>query len=126
MRYATLVKVFRFESAHSLPGHRGKCANLHGHSYQLEVAVRGPMREDKGSDEGMVIDLDDLRRMVQETVITRLDHHNLNDILPCRTTAENVAHWIWEQLDGQMATLLFRVRLWETATGWAEVTRDDR
>ena len=48
MNYAIITKTFRFESAHHLPGHSGKCARPHGHSYRLEVAVRGPIRHAPG------------------------------------------------------------------------------
>ena len=126
MPYATLTRIFTFESAHHLPNHLGKCARLHGHSYRLEVAIRGPLIETAGaSDEGMVLDLVDLKRFVQEAVIERLDHQNLNEVLPCRTTVENIAHWTWSQLSPALGDLLFRLRLWETATGYVEVTKDD-
>ncbi len=45
MKFAILTKTFHFEAAHHLPGHRGKCARLHGHSYRLEVTLRGPIKD---------------------------------------------------------------------------------
>src|SRR5437667_8964526 len=63
MRYGVVTKIFHFESAHHLPGHRGKCAHLHGHSYRLEVTIRGPIKDMPGeSDHGMVMDFGDLSR----------------------------------------------------------------
>src|SRR5258708_8137192 len=98
-RQALLTKNFRFEAAHHLPGHRGKCARLHGHSYTLEITLRGPIKLDAGaSDDGMVMDFDDLSLLVKQAVIEQLDHQNLNDITGIRTTAENLAHWIWDTL----------------------------
>ncbi len=129
MRYAILTKSFRFEAAHQLPGHDGKCARLHGHSYKLEVTVRGPIRDQPGaSDDGMVLDFGDLAALVRAAVIERLDHYDLNTILPTRTTAENLAHWIWETLlaAGLPAALLYRVRLWETESGYVEITAAER
>lgn len=129
MRYALLTKIFRFESAHHLPGHRGKCARPHGHSYRLEVTVRGPIKDTPGaSDHGMVIDFADLAALVQEAVVARLDHYDLNEVLGIHTTAENLAHWIWDALlgAGLPEQLLFRIRLWETETGYVELTRAER
>lgn len=129
MRYALLTKSFTFEAAHHLPGHRGKCARPHGHSYTLEVTLRGPIRHAPGeSDHGMVLDFADLSQVVKEAVIARLDHYDLNEATGIHTTAENLAHWIWDALvaGGLPDELLHRVRLWETATGHVEITRAER
>ncbi|MGH2479072.1 MAG: 6-carboxytetrahydropterin synthase QueD [Ktedonobacteraceae bacterium] len=128
-RQALLTKVFHFEAAHSLPGHRGKCARLHGHSYTLEVTLRGPIKRAEGtSDDGMVMDFDDLSQLVKQAVIERLDHQDLNAITGIRTTAENLAHWIWEALlEAELSeSLLYRVCLWETAQGRVEITAAER
>ena len=128
-RQALLTKVFHFEAAHSLPGHRGKCARLHGHSYTLEVTLRGPIKQAEGtSDDGMVMDFDDLSQLVKQAVIERLDHQDLNAITGIRTTAENLAHWIWDALleAGLSESLLYRVCLWETAQGRVEITAAER
>jgi len=128
--YAILTKQFHFEAAHQLPNHRGKCARLHGHSYRLEVSVRGPINPARGaSDDGMVLDLDEIKHIVQAAVISQVDHYNLNDLIDGPTTAERIAHWIWdrlEQVSPAFAELLWRVRLWETATGYVEITRAER
>lgn len=129
MRYALLTKSFTFEAAHHLPGHRGKCARPHGHSYTLEVTLRGPIRHAPSeSDHGMVLDFADLSQVVKEAVIARLDHYDLNEVTGIHTTAENLAHWIWDALvaGGLPDELLHRVRLWETATGHVEITRAER
>ncbi|MBA3470032.1 MAG: 6-carboxytetrahydropterin synthase QueD [Herpetosiphonaceae bacterium] len=128
--HAILTKEFHFEAAHQLPNHRGKCARLHGHSYRLEVSVRGPIMPARGaSDDGMVIDLDDIKQIVQTAVISQLDHYNLNDLIDGPTTAERIAHWIWDRLEAvspSFGALLWRIRLWETATGHVEITRAER
>lgn len=129
MKFAIITKTFRFEAAHHLPGHRGKCANVHGHSYRLEVSLRGPIRDVPGqSDYGMVMDFGDLSRMVQDAVIERLDHHDLNAVTEIQTTAENLAHWIWDALvaAGLDEDLLYRLRLWETESSYTEITRMER
>ena len=114
-----ITKIFTFESAHQLPGHSGKCAQLHGHSYKLEVSVAGPLIAD-GSAEGMVMDFADVSAIVNREVIEKWDHRFLNDILPFRTTAENLAVEIHRLLT--LAGLpVSRICLWETAKSYAIV-----
>lgn len=128
-RSAILTKIVQFEAAHTLPGHQGKCARLHGHSYRLEVSLRGPLKQGPGlSDDGMVMDFQDLSEIIRQAVLARLDHRYLNEVMDVRTTAENVAHWIWDALleGGVPESLLYRLRLWETATGYVEVTQTER
>ena len=129
MRYAIITKIFRFESAHHLPGHHGKCARPHGHSYRLEVTIRGPIKEAPGeSDNGMVMDFGDLSQLVKNSVIEHLDHQDLNVVTGLHTTAENLAHWIWGELttQGLSEALLYRIRLWETESSFVEITQQER
>ena len=70
-----LTKKFHFEAAHALAGYDGKCRNIHGHSYELQVTVKGmPVDEPGNPKNGMVIDFHDLKRIVNEEVVERLDH----------------------------------------------------
>ena len=129
MRYAIITKIFRFESAHHLPGHYGKCARPHGHSYRLEVTIRGPIKDMPGeSDHGMVMDFGDLSGTVKNPVLERLDHCDLNEVTGIHTTAENLVHWIWSELTnhGLSQELLYRIRLWETESGYVEITKAER
>lgn len=129
MKFALITKSFRFEAAHQLPEHRGKCARLHGHSYRLDVTLRGLIKDDpKQSDHGMIMDFEKLSGIVKASVIEQLDHYNLNEVTGIYTTAENLVHWIWETLiaAGLPETLLYRVRLWETNSCFAEITQDER
>ncbi len=109
-------KHFTFEAAHVLPHHPGKCSRLHGHSYRLEVAVEGPLHR-SGPASGMVLDFDELKSIVERTVIEPLDHQSLNDVV-ANPTAELLAAWIWEQLAPQLPGLA-EVVLWETPTACA-------
>lgn len=71
----TLTKIFRFEAAHAIHGYPGACANIHGHSYELHVCVASMQeKENFIGGSGMVIDFKDLKKLVQESVISRLDH----------------------------------------------------
>jgi 6-pyruvoyltetrahydropterin/6-carboxytetrahydropterin synthase len=91
-----LVKAFRFEAAHSLPRTIDADASrrIHGHSYQVEVAIKG----DPNPLTGMVVDLGELERVLNEAR-DALDHRLLDDIphlgLP---TMENLSAWIWAKL----------------------------
>ena len=110
-RIFTVGKEFRFEAAHSLPhlpeGH--KCRNLHGHSYRFRVDICGPVDGD-----GFVVDYADISRAV-DPIVDRLDHRNLNDIFAKATTAENLAAWLFTEVEDQMGGC-HRVTLWETPT----------
>lgn len=108
-----LVREFTFESAHRLPrvpeGH--KCARLHGHSFQCDVAVRGEV--DPVS--GWLIDyaeIDDAFRPLHQA----LDHNYLNEIEGLdNATSENLARWIWEKLEGRLPGL-HRITIRETCS----------
>ncbi len=115
-------KSFRFEAAHVLPHHPGKCARLHGHSYRFEVAVAGPLQS-SGPAQGMVVDFDDIAAVVRPHVVERLDHSSLNDVLP-NPTAEHIALWIWDELAPRLAGLS-EIVVWETATACAVVRAGD-
>jgi 6-pyruvoyltetrahydropterin/6-carboxytetrahydropterin synthase len=120
-------KTFTFDSAHRLDDYIGKCANLHGHTYKLEVQVKG-----RTDHRGIVIDFGDLKQIVNEQIISKYDHKFLNDLLPFHTTAENMVVFFFQIIDNYLKKLinaqnieLQRVRLWETPTSYAEITRED-
>ena len=100
----------------------GKCANLHGHNYVLEVVVAGEVDQATG----YVMDLKSLSDVISKHVIRDVDHHNLNADVPwlkgCIPTAENLALVFWERLEPELPRGLLRsVRVWETDKNWAEV-----
>jgi 6-pyruvoyltetrahydropterin/6-carboxytetrahydropterin synthase len=115
-------KQFAFEAAHVLPYHQGKCSRLHGHSYRLDVSVTGPLVSE-GPATGMVIDFDELARIVRATVIDKLDHSHLNDTIE-NPTSENIVVWIWRRLAPQVSGLTELI-LWETANACAVLRADD-
>jgi 6-pyruvoyltetrahydropterin/6-carboxytetrahydropterin synthase len=95
-----------------------KCNNPngHGHTYELEVAVEG----DIDPETGYVMDFGDLKRVVQGSVVSRLDRKHLNHdvsfLSGVNPTAENIAVAIWKELAGKVAPgRLVRVTLAETA-----------
>ncbi len=96
----------------------------HGHNYRLEVTLQGPVDEDSG----MLIDLKQLKNVLDAEVAARFDHRNLNEDTPYFRdrvpTAENFARVIFELLDVALPSgLLYRVRLSPTPDLSIEVTR---
>jgi len=72
-RCAIVTREFRFEASHHLPGRKGKCRRPHGHSYRLRISLRGPLiNAPMGSDDGMVMDFDDLKGFVNATIVEAL------------------------------------------------------
>jgi 6-pyruvoyltetrahydropterin/6-carboxytetrahydropterin synthase len=91
-----LERSFRFEAAHFLPrvppGH--KCARMHGHSYQIDVAIEGEVDPARG----WVIDFADIDEHAQP-LVRQLDHHVLNEIEGLdNPTSERLAAWWWSRL----------------------------
>lgn len=125
---------FEFSAAHRLHnpnltdtenrGVFGKCNNPHGHghNYELQVTVSGPVRAD-----GRIIELDQLERIVDEAVIQPFDHKHLNvevsDFAELNPSVENIAQTIFRRLKPRLAdrqTRLASVIVWETPKTFAE------
>jgi 6-pyruvoyltetrahydropterin/6-carboxytetrahydropterin synthase len=115
-----ICKRFTFDAAHMLPDHDGKCANLHGHTYVVEVEFEGPIIEE-GPKRGMVVDFGDVKAVWKEKLEPLLDHRYLNETLvelPV-TTAEMIAGWVYGRFtDANLEPAA--VRVWETPTSWAQ------
>jgi 6-pyruvoyltetrahydropterin/6-carboxytetrahydropterin synthase len=108
-----IFKVFTLEAAHRLPqvpaGH--KCARLHGHSFRIELHVRG----EPDPSLGWVMDFADIKRAFQP-IYDQLDHHYLNDVPGLENpTSEQLAIWIWNRLKPALP-LLAEVVIHETCT----------
>ena len=95
---------------------------MHGHSYRLEVAIRGPLQSD-GPAQGMIEDFDTIKRIVRTECVDILDHQTLNDLVE-NPTAERIVLWIWERLQAHLHGLDELV-LWETPTSCAVLRRSD-
>jgi 6-pyruvoyltetrahydropterin/6-carboxytetrahydropterin synthase len=122
-RNLCVTKIFTFDSAHSLENYIGKCSNIHGHTYKLEVTFKGFTDEN-----GLVIDFHDIDRIVCDDVLEKIDHKNLNDVLDFNTTCENVGLWIWDETDNAFkgkSVVLEKIVLWETPTNCISINRED-
>ncbi len=108
-----IFREFTFEAAHRLPnvpaGH--KCARLHGHSFRVELHVKGKVHESTG----WVMDFAELKSAF-ESIYRQLDHFYLNDIPGLENpTSENIARWIWQKLQPKLPELS-RIVIRETCT----------
>jgi 6-pyruvoyltetrahydropterin/6-carboxytetrahydropterin synthase len=103
---------FSFSAGHSLPEYHGPCSRFHGHNYALVVTVAG--KPDPRT--GMIIDFEELKKIVNETAIAHVDHQNLNDFIP-NPTAENIVAVLWARLKGRLPGLK-ELKLYETPEYW--------
>lgn len=127
----TLTRVFKFDAAHSLPDYPGKCANLHGHTWQVEIEIAGPgpkfpVQHPDGTFptkyEGILIDFVDMKKII-EPLIDHLDHQHINEVIDIIPTAENLTERFVETLFEVFK--LVRVRVYESDEAWAEWKKND-
>ena len=110
-----------FSSAHQLRGYRGKCENLHGHNYKIEIYARGK----ELNSIGLLVDFVELKQAADD-LVTYLDHKNLNELEPFvveqNPSAENVARFVLEKLAAKIndeRVQIYKVRCFETPTSVA-------
>ena len=143
--YIRITKEFDFEMAHALDFHEGKCKNIHGHSYKLGVTLIGIPKENKNSDAGMVMDFGELKSIVKELIVDKLDHalvlhkdsayysDNIKKLtqklvlVDYQPTCENMLLDFKEILKNTLPQdiKLLHLKLRETATGYAEWFAED-
>jgi 6-pyruvoyltetrahydropterin/6-carboxytetrahydropterin synthase len=135
-----------FDAGHRIPDHKSQCRNLHGHRYALEITLSGDIiNQEKMSENGMIMDFSDVKRIARDSVVDVWDHAFLvykNDvevlnflkslpnhktvIFPSVPTAENMAAEAFRILKNQYKDTygnhlkLERVRLFETPNNWAD------
>jgi 6-pyruvoyltetrahydropterin/6-carboxytetrahydropterin synthase len=110
-----------YDAAHFIREYNGKCERLHGHRYEVEIALAF---ESLGTG-GIAFDFADAKRRLRE-VTEELDHQNLNDLpafADMETSAENQARYIFETVRerlGEVGENLLYARVWETPNQWAQ------
>lgn len=146
----TISKEIEFDAGHRVPNHKSKCRNPHGHRYRVVATITGTIVDEAGaSDEGMLLDFGDLKSVLVSFVHDPLDHafiiyegdrdlwkcfqdtpFNLV-VFPYIPTAENIARWCWEQIEGPLRESfrgnfwLDNVEVWETPTSTATYYGED-
>ncbi|MDA3820884.1 MAG: 6-carboxytetrahydropterin synthase [Candidatus Delongbacteria bacterium] len=137
-----VTKIFNWEMSHALYNHNGLCRNLHGHSYKMHATVFGSLIKGKKNPKwGMVIDFGDFKKIVKKEIVDEFDHSvvlcskediksitglkSLFDrihVVEFQPTCENLvtdfAHRIIKKLPEGVT--LYSLRLYETATSYAE------
>jgi len=120
-----IAKEFRWEMGHRLPFHKGKCKNLHGHSYKMLVEFEGELNND-----GMVMDYYDVKNLIAP-LVEKLDHsvmvkdddtelinalksiNSRMNMVPFHTTAENICFYFLEKIKKLNTNKnLKKVRVW--------------
>ena len=104
----TISKEFVFDAAHYLPYHDRRCKFLHGHTYHLEIAVKGRVLQETG----MVIDFGKLKHIVETEILDDFDHGFLNETIEY-PTCELMITWIWAKLSRYVKGLQY-IKLYET------------
>lgn len=99
-----------FDGAHKIEGHQGKCANLHGHRWEVEVEVSA----ENLTDIGFVADFTDIKGVLKNILP---DHQHLNEWWDFNPTAENIAKYIFTELEGRLnlrdGAKVTAVKVWE-------------
>jgi 6-pyruvoyltetrahydropterin/6-carboxytetrahydropterin synthase len=147
-----ITKEFTWCMAHMLANHEGKCRNIHGHTYKMQVEItrkKGGLISARGkTDHSMVLEFNDLKNIVNKLIVDRLDHaflywidstdpmeHEIAEILKkydrkmveinYRPTAEEMAISFKEQIDKEINPLGVEVAtliVWESPTSFAKVS----
>lgn len=126
-------KVIYFEAAHKLRDYNGACANLHGHSYKMEVKLVATKGEHLNN--GMLLDFKELKEILYHAVILDWDHAYLNDLAEFKDlnpTAENMVKIAADKIRQGLCLMhaassaegifyrLYSIKLWETIDSYAE------
>lgn len=115
-----------FASAHFLRDYVGKCANMHGHNWKVQISFRSP----RLASNGILVDFNDLWKALDE-LLEMLDHRVINEIPPFDVespTSENMARWFYEEVGKRLPENVVRphrVTVWETPDACAAYWEDE-
>ena len=133
--------------SHALLNYDGLCRNIHGHSYKLQITVKGePLQDSASPKDGMVIDFSILKRLIQQQIVSELDHslminenaptdkldalgqmYERHHVVSFQPTSENMVVYIANKVKMILPEHLelFSVRLYETSNSFAEWYAED-
>ena len=144
-----ITRRIEFDAGHRIPNHASQCRHLHGHRYAIEITLSGEIiRTEGSSEEGMVMDFSEVKRIANAVIVDHWDHAFLvyrgdravvdflaslpghkTVLLPVVPTAENLAAEAFRLLDAAYLDTygnllrLRQVRLYETPNNWADAVR---
>jgi 6-pyruvoyltetrahydropterin/6-carboxytetrahydropterin synthase len=144
-----ITRRLEFDAGHRIPNHNSQCKHLHGHRYAIEITLSGDIITAEGkSEQGMVMDFTDVKRIAKEQLVDKWDHAFLvyskdkvvcdflatlpdhkTVVLAVVPTAENLAQIAFDILAPAYRDVygnhlrLERVRLFETPNNWADRVR---
>ncbi len=147
-KHMEITTLLEFDAGHRIPDHKSQCRNLHGHRYAIEITLSGDIIQAAShSEDGMVMDFADVKRIARQTIVDRWDHAFLvyqHDIpvvdflktlpdhktvlFPSVPTAENMAAEAFKLLKAEYKDTfgnqlqLVRVRLYETPNSWTDAS----
>lgn len=106
-----------FAAGHALRNYKGKCENVHGHNFRVQVTIEG----ERLDDTGLLVDFIDVKTLMR-SVIDRLDHQFLNEVAPFdvkNPSAENIAQYFYSEMTSGLAATpvpvrIREVKVWET------------
>src|SRR5271169_1247030 len=146
-----ITRRLEFDAGHRIPNHNSQCKHLHGHRYAIEITLSGDIITTEGvSEQGMVMDFSDVKRIAKEQLVDAWDHAFLvyrgdkdvldflgsipghkTVVLDAVPTAENLALIAFNILNGAYRDTygnhlrLERVRIFETPNNWADHIRTE-
>ena len=113
-----------FAAGHALRHYKGKCENVHGHNYRVQVTAEG----ERLNSIGLLVDFVELKRVVRQ-IVDRLDHQFINDLAPfieLNPSAENIARYFYDNVvegmqlaRSETPVRIAQVKIWETDTSIA-------
>ncbi|MDP8266527.1 MAG: 6-carboxytetrahydropterin synthase QueD [Candidatus Aceula meridiana] len=101
-----------FAASHSLRNYEGKCKNLHGHTWKVDVGISGK----ELNATGMLVDFKEIKNSLKN-VLEQFDHQHLNDLEPFQKinpTSENIAKVIFDKISKENACAVSEVTVWES------------
>lgn len=148
----SITRKLEFDAGHRIPHHHGQCRNIHGHRYTLEITLSGEvLHKDGASDDGMLLDFGDIKRLANTHLVEHWDHAFLvyrgdtqllgflqslpghkTVVLDHVPTVENLVQIAFDVLRPVFADCfghhlqLCKIRMYETPNCWAEATADER